>query len=176
MTQQGLEADIAWQLMDVIDVPLCVFDEDMSVVWANESARLLFDEADTSPSALAPRLREAVRAATDWEGGKTELTLPGAPDTRVRLFKLPGGKRTFVAGRFSQSGAAPPGEPAERLAALGLTRTESRIAAAMLCGGTAVEIAEANRIALQTVRTHLKHIYTKLGVNCREKMFARISR
>ena len=56
-------------------------------------------------------------------------------------------------------------DPGLVAAALGLTPTETEIAVLLAEGRTAPEIAEATDRGYSTVRTHLKHIYLKLGVS-----------
>jgi DNA-binding CsgD family transcriptional regulator len=46
-----------------------------------------------------------------------------------------------------------------------LTPTEVKVALSIASGNTPREVAEAFRIAYETVRTHLRSIYSKLGVN-----------
>jgi DNA-binding CsgD family transcriptional regulator len=53
-----------------------------------------------------------------------------------------------------------------------LTPAEARIMGMMLSGAEAGRIAQALDISVETLRTHVKHVYTKLGVNSRGAMFA----
>lgn len=53
-----------------------------------------------------------------------------------------------------------------------LTPAESRIMGMMLSGVEAGRIAQKLDISVETLRTHVKHLYTKLGVNSRGAMFA----
>jgi DNA-binding CsgD family transcriptional regulator/PAS domain-containing protein len=56
--------------------------------------------------------------------------------------------------------------PAERLQALfGLTPTEARVALHLVRAGTIARAAHALGLAPETVRTHLKRIYGKTGIN-----------
>jgi DNA-binding CsgD family transcriptional regulator len=59
--------------------------------------------------------------------------------------------------------------------ALGLTRTEARVAYQLFCGNTAEETAEHLRISLDTVRTHIKRAYAKMGVSSREHFFHKLT-
>ena len=56
-----------------------------------------------------------------------------------------------------------------------LTRREKEIAFAVLLGKTDKQIAAECGIAYTTVRTHLKHIFEKLGVSGRNQLFRRIA-
>jgi DNA-binding CsgD family transcriptional regulator len=53
-----------------------------------------------------------------------------------------------------------------------LTTAETRILSMMLSGIEGARIAEELEISVETLRTHVKHIYRKLGVNSRGSLFA----
>lgn len=53
-----------------------------------------------------------------------------------------------------------------------LTAAEARIVRMMLGGADTGRIAEALDISVETLRTHVKHVYRKLGVNSRGELFA----
>ena len=57
----------------------------------------------------------------------------------------------------------------------GLTRAETVVVKLIVGGAPADMIAEELSVALDTVRTHVRRIYAKLGVNNREQLFSRIS-
>lgn len=59
--------------------------------------------------------------------------------------------------------------------ALGLTRTEARVAHHLFCGRTAEETAEDLQVSLDTIRTHIKRTYAKLGVSSREHFFHKLT-
>jgi DNA-binding CsgD family transcriptional regulator len=59
--------------------------------------------------------------------------------------------------------------------AFGFTPTEARVAYHLLLGCTAEETAEKLRVSLETVRTHIKRAYAKLGVGSREAFFHRLT-
>jgi len=44
----------------------------------------------------------------------------------------------------------------------------------MLNGNTAAAIAANSNISIDTVRTHIRHIYSKIGVASREGMFRQL--
>ena len=57
----------------------------------------------------------------------------------------------------------------------GLTRAETVVVKMIVGGASADMIAEELSVAIDTVRTHVRRIYAKLGVNNREQLFSRIS-
>jgi DNA-binding CsgD family transcriptional regulator len=57
----------------------------------------------------------------------------------------------------------------------GLTATEARVAEWLLCGCTAEETARRLNVSLETVRTHIKRAYGKLGVRSRERFFHKLA-
>lgn len=57
----------------------------------------------------------------------------------------------------------------------GLTRTETKVSGLFLNGHSTKEVAESMGVAVDTVKTHLKHVYEKLSVRNREQFFAKAS-
>lgn len=57
----------------------------------------------------------------------------------------------------------------------GLTRAETAVVKRIVGGQAADLIAEEMSITLETVRTHVRRVYTKLGVNNREQLFSKVS-
>lgn len=53
-----------------------------------------------------------------------------------------------------------------------LTPSEGRIIEMLLAGAETGRIAQALDISIETLRTHLKHAYQKLGVRSRGELFA----
>lgn len=56
-----------------------------------------------------------------------------------------------------------------------LTRAETVVVKRIMGGESADAIAEELSVTLDTIRTHLRRVYTKLGVNNREQLFSKIS-
>jgi len=56
-----------------------------------------------------------------------------------------------------------------------LTKAEDKILRQLLQGMVADHIAEENATSLDTVRSHIRSIYSKLGVSSREALFNRVS-
>lgn len=60
-------------------------------------------------------------------------------------------------------------DPALLQSAYGLTPAEAKVAVALLESSTAQEVAEVLGVSLNTVHTHIKQIYLKLGVDTRAR-------
>lgn len=58
--------------------------------------------------------------------------------------------------------------------AFGLTHAEQCVAEHLINGNTAEETARLLRVSLETVRTHIKRTYAKLGVSSREALLRKL--
>ena len=84
--------------------------------------------------------------------------------------------RRALAREGGGGSGASPGGPVERIAReTKLTAREKEIALSAALGRTDMEIAQALGISVTTVRTHLKHIFAKLGVANRTRLAARFA-
>lgn len=166
---------------DRLALPLCLFDERAALVWCNASAREMATGHSRRGQSgfvalfaeLQCRLRQQIGSARYWTGDRIDAAVEALADTIIELVRIIDGDAVFVVGLFLRKPAAERGVR-QRLARFGLTRTETWIAEQMLGGRTTAEITQANNVSLHTVRTHIKHIYSKLGVHCREKMIAKL--
>lgn len=57
----------------------------------------------------------------------------------------------------------------------GLTQCEANVVQELHAGKTAQDIAAGNHTSIHTVRAHIKNIYRKLAVNCREELLAKLN-
>lgn len=57
----------------------------------------------------------------------------------------------------------------------GLTAAEAKIVEQLIQGVGAETIAAALRVSINTVRTHISHVYEKLGITCREELWRRLA-
>lgn len=55
-----------------------------------------------------------------------------------------------------------------------LTRSEAAIAKRLVEGQTPTVVAEELGLSIETVRTHIRRTYNKLGISCREQLFSAI--
>ncbi|MFN3815124.1 helix-turn-helix transcriptional regulator [Brevundimonas sp.] len=74
-----------------------------------------------------------------------------------------------------------PASPAERYVwadfapYFDLTRSEAAIVKRLVDGQTPAAVAEQLGLSIETVRTHIRRIYNKLGVSSREQLFAAVA-
>ena len=153
-----------------------IVTRDLDVMWMNEAARALRDEGEAfavSDGRLTPRspiIASLVLGARSEEAGCA--VVPGE------------GGRHWVA--WTREVCAPPNvlvgltmqraRSEIRFQALIenhlLTPSEGRIIEMLLGGAETGRIAQALDISIETLRTHLKHAYQKLGVRSRGELFA----
>jgi DNA-binding CsgD family transcriptional regulator len=153
-----------------------IVTRDLDVMWMNEAARALRDDGEAfevSDGRLTPRspiIAGLVFAARPEEAGCA--VVPGE------------GGRHWVA--WAREVCAPPNaligltlqraRSEIRFQALIenhlLTPSEGRIIEMLLAGVETGRIAQALDISIETLRTHLKHAYQKLGVRSRGELFA----
>lgn len=157
---------------------------DLAFLWANPAGHALLQEKDLTlvegrltagSAALQADLAAFVRGC-------------GEAAASLRLPRPARGDFLLLHGRRLGNG----GEPAcvgitiarggngftPRYADLGgmfqLTAAECRVLERLLRGDTVDAIAVSAGLSVETVRTHVRHIYAKLGADSREAMFARI--
>ncbi|WP_148291484.1 helix-turn-helix transcriptional regulator [Brevundimonas abyssalis] len=56
-----------------------------------------------------------------------------------------------------------------------ITRSEAAIVKRLIGGQTPFAVAEALNLSIETVRTHIRRVYHKLGISSREELFAMIA-
>jgi DNA-binding CsgD family transcriptional regulator len=59
-------------------------------------------------------------------------------------------------------------------AVFGLTWSERQVVSLLIKGLNPTEIAESLNISVLTVRTHIKRVYSKLGIHTKEQLFAKL--
>jgi DNA-binding CsgD family transcriptional regulator len=107
---------------------------------------------------LISHLRETIYAHCDVDGFKARLVsaVLGPPEMD--------GRDVFGLHAFSH----------EKLGRFGLTRREAEILHLVAQGLTNKEIAATLHLSPLTIRTHLEHVYEKLGVGNRTEAAARV--
>lgn len=152
-----------------------------TVFWMNTAAEKCLRERGASLAGrriqLAQRERqkgfeEFLSRATS-EGSSWVLDLSG--DGQALVFRC----RTIGETGFRVLTIFHPESPPTSLpdvgALFGLTPSETRILEGIVDGRRADDLAESLGVSIETVRTHIRRFYNKLGVNSREQMIAKVS-
>ena len=101
----------------------------------------------------------AVRRSEVFSPLRLHVTPVGGRETEYRAW--PVAALVLVADPGSET----PVDPGRVGSALGLSQVESRVAALLAEGKTVSEIAAATGRKVSTIRTHVQHIFAKLGIN-----------
>ena len=112
----------------------------------------------------APRPTQVATALDAGASGVLSKARPAAPSSR------PSSASTGASG--SSTTAAAPSRCRGRAPTLGLTARQSEVVALLLQGLSNAEIAEALVVDVNTVKTHLRHVYKALGVRSRSQVLA----
>ncbi len=172
---------LAW--LEGEQAALAFLDENLRVVWTNsEAARLLGLLPDISLRDGVLQLQDAdehQRFARNLRQARGQVTAcirlrNGGGRLLLRARDISRSDRRLFGVRLALVG--PGGRPASYDGldiAYSLSRAEMRVLVAMLGGQPAEQIGRELGIALGTVRTHVRSIYAKVGINCREELFAR---
>lgn len=200
MDMKALAAD-CMAALDHVGRGVVLAAQDGSVRFANRRAEAMFADADgltatrgglkTGRARTDDDLRGIVAAAAKTGRGRAEVAIgalaverrsgrapytvvaePLAPSHRERLgAPARAGAILFIGG--GEHGRAP--QP-ERLAVIyGLTPAESEIAAGASLGFGATQIAAARGVSINTVKSHLKSVFLKVGVDRLPHLVARIA-
>ena len=183
--------------LDALDTAVLLVDSRLDVVYANASALALFGPglerslhcpAGGSPRWCAlPQLAQAVRQAIGAGQGTRQaapvasalrLPRPGAPELclTVAPFRPPQGQSgqrpcALVLARDPQ---APPVAVPALQQLFDLTQAEAQVAQALAHGAAIDRIAADTGVSINTVRTHLHHIYDKTGTARQGELIAKI--
>jgi DNA-binding CsgD family transcriptional regulator/PAS domain-containing protein len=115
----------------------------------------------------------AVASSVRVPAGEACLQLIVSPLSRERRFLAPFEAAAIV--HLIDPAAAKPVDGAAISALFGLTPAEARLAAALAAGDTISEAAARYGVAVGTVRTQLKSIFGKMGVNRQQDLILRLS-
>lgn len=162
-------------------VPLLLVTADLTVLWCNPEAQTFRDRwpnigVDAGRLFLAERHRTAalrdrlgtvgltpVAWVCDITGSrfifKIEPVCPEGQDAAFLITIQP----MDDTGRYLWADVA---------TAFGLTVSENRVVRLLISGLSVEALARDLSISIETVRTHVRRVYAKLGVNGREQMFS----
>jgi DNA-binding CsgD family transcriptional regulator len=178
-------AELLQQWMDRDLLPRLVVDEEMHILWSNREAGIQLGQRRDLET------REGILCATNpahqsmleefvANSGPTisTISLPCEDGDGHLLFRgveLGAGPRPRYFGlTFFRSGSEFAVRYADLERVFHLTRAEHVVLLELLAGNTADEIATKLKVSIETTRSHIRQIYSKLDVTSREGLFSRV--
>lgn len=153
-----------------------IVTRDLDVMWMNEAARVLRDDGqafEVNEGRLTPRspiIAALVNKARPEEAGCAVVPGEGGRHWVAWAREVCAPPNTLIGLTLQRARAE------MRFQALIenhlLTPSEGRIIEMLLAGIETGRVAQALDISIETLRTHLKHAYQKLGVRSRGELFA----
>jgi DNA-binding CsgD family transcriptional regulator len=175
---------LAWLSTD--SIMRILVDDGLRVLWANEAAGRCFwskSDLEVREGCLVtcnPAYQAALAAYVLSGGAEPEtLCIPCAGGENHLLFRgrLVGADmgRRVLGLTVHHTGSRASMSYAGLRSAFNLTAGEFRVLDRMLAGRTADEVSAEFELSVETIRTHIRNIYTKIGVTSREALFARLN-
>lgn len=162
-----------------------VLDEDLTVYWLSSSAQTLLNEERSvlrRNGHLTPKdprtlreLRKLIAEASDAQSTQCIAEEGTGEHIVLTAKRLPDPWRHLVGLTIRVTGPEFSFELADLRQAFGLTRCERMVAHSLVAGQTAEQTAAALEVSIDTVRTHIKRVYAKLGVSSREGFFRKLA-
>jgi DNA-binding CsgD family transcriptional regulator len=162
-----------------------VVDSNLIVYWVSSSAEAFLRKEQAvlyrngRLRSRDPRMEQALRAfvaeATDSLTSQCITNRDTGEHVVLTAVRLQAPWRHVIGLTLHQTGADLGVRLADLHQAFGLTPSERSIARHLLDGMTADETAAELGISLDTVRTHIKRAYAKLGVGSREAFFHKLA-
>lgn len=166
-------------------IPCMILSEDLNLLWSNAAADEILSAAKdfqlvNGVLACADKVQgQEFRAFLATVGPKPRVWIYCQDETACQMVR---------AESLSPAGMPPavalmiyPVDGVERYLwsdfhkVFGLTPAETVIVKRIVGGEPADTIADGLSITLETVRTHVRRVYSKLGVNNREQLFSKVS-
>ena len=152
-----------------------------TVFWMNSAAEICLRERGATLAGRRIQLaqRERQKAFEDFlarstsEASSWVLNLSGEEQALVFRCRVIGDTGFRALTIFHPEN--PPTSLPDVGALFGLTPSETRILEGIVDGRRADDLAESLGVSIETVRTHIRRFYNKLGVNSREQMIAKVS-
>jgi DNA-binding CsgD family transcriptional regulator len=174
--------EVAFTWLDSDSKPRMVLRPDATIAWMNLGAQRLIERcpalvvanhilrlADSSRDAQLHRFIEHLDTtqrslAIKFEGEDSYCVFRG--------WRMPAIDRYCIEVRFS--GLVDTPALLDFASVFGLTASEARTAAALYGGLSARDIADNHSISIDTVRSHIRQVYSKMGVSGREQLFRQL--
>lgn len=197
LAQSDMQERTTRAALDALDTAVLLLDAQLDVLYANASALALFGPGlerslhcpgSGSPRwCVLPQLQQAVRQAIGSSQGKrvaapvaSALRLPrqGMPELCLTVAPFQPPQGPFRRRPCALVLARDPQAPAIAVPALqqlfDLTQAEALVAQALAQGAAIDRIAANTGVSINTVRTHLHHIYDKTGTARQGELIAKI--
>lgn len=173
--------DLALTWLDLEPQPRLICTQALELVWANGAAHAALGNGDDL------ELRDGVVTACERGHQQALCTFVRGCETMLSTLALPaanGGGHLLLRGRrldpaghvglaYLRSDDNFRALHADLEQSFQLTPSEYRVLLRMIDGLTAEAIATATALSVETVRSHIRHLYAKMGVASREAMFAK---
>lgn len=183
--------------VDRLLMGLILFDQDLKPIYINPVARSIMDYHpaismkdgkiqacdDTYTEKIYNALAAAVGATTDADPSETRTSMDlkhsdCATVLPVIISRVQGelqnfeteGQHAYVSMYFSDPDRTHPIEAGQLADIYGLTPAESHVAISIANGISPDEISLMNNVAISTIRSQLKAIYHKLGINSQTEL------
>jgi DNA-binding CsgD family transcriptional regulator len=172
-----------WLTLD--EISRVLVDETLRLLWANEAAKRSFEakvNLELRDGAIGAYNRAQHNELMGFVLGASRdissLCMPCDDKDGHYLFRVrqiaSWGERRFLGLTFHRTGKTYRSSFPDLATAFQLTVREERVLRQMLEGRTATDIAEQLSLSIETVRSHIRNLYAKIGVSSRELLFAKV--
>ena len=169
---------------EVEQTPRVIVDQRLHLGWANRSARNFLEarrDIEVREGILAARSARNQMALMDFVEGTgavlSSFCFPSEDGDGHMLFRAIEVQRDrevrYLGLIFYRSGSEFQTRYADLDKVFNLTGTEHRVLQRVLEGKTADEVATEFGVSIETTRSHIRQIYTKVDVTSREGLFSR---
>lgn len=166
-------------------IPSMILAEDLQILWSNPSADAIlaagkdFQLINGAVACVDKTQSQELRAFLARLGNDPEAWIYCRDETTQQVVRAeavrPDGLPPAIALMIYPVDSVDRYLWADFHKVFGLTRAETVVVKRIVGGKSADAIAEELSVALDTIRTHVRRIYTKLGVNNREQLFSKVS-
>jgi DNA-binding CsgD family transcriptional regulator len=177
--------ELAMSWLEVVERPLVIVNAQLRMLWCNPAFDALIEAQNllnlvegclsATTASAHEKLQGVIRAGEsdsiallEESDGDSHLLIRASRIPAARVDDDAFGLRIF---RTSEDVGL---NHLQLAVVFGLTPGETRVLASMLGGLTADDIARELAISVETVRSHIRRIYDKIGVSSREGLFSRL--
>jgi DNA-binding CsgD family transcriptional regulator len=161
-----------------------IVDEQLKILWVNALAsELLRRKGEVEDRygvlALEDPVQHACLLALLRKAGTGLIThctplSAGSGHLLVRARRLECGESVLIAIQITRTDSGDHDVYHDLDLAFGLTPAEHRVLLSLLSGNEADRVTRTLGVSMDTVRSHIRNIYAKLGVSSREQLFVKV--